>query len=325
MPYVFLILLKSLSVILLRFSENNDIVRTDNIVITKPISIDNTFKYSSEYRENIAKQVMKDGWAIIPAVLNITLIKTLRDVEFPPLLRRRMQSGDPDRGAGRYYLTPPFEKSWADERLIAQPDILDVVFKVVGRDAVLCQVGMDTPLGGGASEMQEIHRDCGSLFDDEDMAEPPPYQLAVNFPLVDVLPAERGSVGDLGPLEIHKGSHKTSVKLGKELIKAGKIELEPIYMRAGDVLIRDVRVLHRGTPNFGPHPRPVGVIGYSIKWLRRPEVGIKVTKEYLNNASPILRSLLRYEDVVDQIEPYSGMEKYGAEKLEETSGGSFTS
>ena len=72
MPYVFLILLKSLSVILLRFSENNDIMRTDNIVITKPISIDNMFKYSSEYRENIAKQVMKDGWAIIPAVLNIT-------------------------------------------------------------------------------------------------------------------------------------------------------------------------------------------------------------------------------------------------------------
>ena len=50
---------------------------------------------------------------------------------------------------------------------------------------------MDTPLGGGQSEMQEIHRDCGALWEDEDMIEPPAYQLAVNFPLCDVLPAKR--------------------------------------------------------------------------------------------------------------------------------------
>ena len=310
--YYFLVLLKSLNVI----------VTLSDVNFT---NYNNDFKHSAEFRDKIAKQVIKNGWAILPSVLDISLIDQLRREEFPPLLKTRMEAGGPDRGPGRYYLTPPFEKGWSDERLIAQPDILDVVSKIVGKDAVLCQLGVDTPLGRGESEFQEIHRDCGPLFDDEDYEEPPSYQLAVNFPLLDVLPAKRGSYKDLGPLEIHKGSHRTTVKEGASMIELGKVDLEPVYMKAGDALIRDVRVLHRGTPNFGPNPRPVGVIGYSIKWLRRPEVGISVTKEYLQRASPKVQSLLRFESAVDEIKEYTGQERYGAETFKETSGGSFSS
>jgi hypothetical protein len=134
----------------------------------------------------------------MPQVLDAALITSLREKQFPSLLEKRMAMGEPDRGPGRYYLSPPFQQGWADERLIAQPDILDVVQRLVGEDAVLCQVGVDTPLGGGVSELQEIHRDVGSLDGDEDMEEPPPYQLAINFPLCDIAPAVRGSVEDLG-------------------------------------------------------------------------------------------------------------------------------
>ncbi len=38
-------------------------------------------------------------------------------------------------------------------------------------------------------------------------------------------------------------------------------------MRPGDVMIRDVRALHRGTPNHTNEPRPMVVIGYSLRWL----------------------------------------------------------
>ena len=82
---------------------------------------------------------------------------------------------------------------------------------------------------------------------------------------------------DLGPVEIAAGTHRWTVAQGKQALSWGGVNCEPVYMRAGDVMIRDVRGLHRGTPNYGPTPRPVGVIGYSIKWLRRPEVGIKVS------------------------------------------------
>jgi hypothetical protein len=36
-----------------------------------------------------------------------------------------------------------------------------------------------------------------------------------------------------------------------------------------------------------------------------------------------VQSLLRFEEVVDEVPPYSGVEMYGADKLKETSGGSF--
>lgn len=256
------------------------------------------------------------------------MIEELRDKDFPPLLSKRMEAGAADRGQGRYYLTPPFSGGWSDQRLIAQPDILDVVARMLGgaKDFVLCQVGVDTPLGGGLSEMQEIHRDCGPLWDDEDMDEPPPYQLAVNFPLCDVLPAKRGTVDDLGPVEMHRGSHRWTVAQGQQALSWGGAECEPIYMRAGDVMIRDVRGLHRGTPNYGPHPRPVGVLGYSMHWLRRPEVGIRVPRDYLHNAEPRVKELLRFEEVVDAVGPYTGQqEKYGADTLQDASGGSFIS
>jgi hypothetical protein len=48
-----------------------------------------------------------------------------------------------------------------------------------------------------------------------------------------------------------------------------------------------------------------------------------VEKGYLQQASPAVQSLLRFEEVVDKLEPYTGVERYGADKLKETSGGSF--
>ena len=55
-----------------------------------------------------------------------------------------MGAGEPDRGAGRFYLTPPFTGGWSDPRLIGQPDVLDVVRLILGGadDFVLCQVGV---------------------------------------------------------------------------------------------------------------------------------------------------------------------------------------
>jgi hypothetical protein len=82
--------------------------------------------------------------------------------------------------------------------------------------------------------------------------------------------------------------------------------------------------LHRGTPNHGPEPRPVLVLGYSISWLRRPEVGIEVPRSVLEAASPVLRRLLRFEPVVEVAAAYTGVEAYGAAALAETSGGSFS-
>jgi hypothetical protein len=70
-------------------------------------------------------------------------------------------------------------------------------------------------------------------------------------------------------------------------------------MRAGDVMIRDVRGLHRGTPNRTGVPRPMVVVGYSRRWLFRPEVSIRVPRAALATLSERARFLLRFNPVVD--------------------------
>ena len=231
-----------------------------------------------------------------------TVIKGLIPVEkidawnaaFQPLLLRSMatEKDDPNRGPSRFYVTLPFSDLWADPEIIDNDAIMAVVEDLVGADGVLCQLATDTPLNG--SDYQDLHRDTQLLFP-ETGAESPPYQLAVNFPLVDVTPEN-------GPLEWAPATHMLSKADGMQKIESGEIPLQPLYMQRGDVLIRDVRHIHRGTPNRTDVPRPMVVIGYSRRWLFRPEVNIRVPREVLAGLPPRAQKWLRFNPVFDTVE-----------------------
>ncbi|HKY04264.1 MAG TPA: phytanoyl-CoA dioxygenase family protein, partial [Blastocatellia bacterium] len=133
--------------------------------------------------------------------------------------------------------------------------------------------------------------------------ETPPFQLAVNFPLVDV-------TAQIGPFEVARGTHVMTKAEGLQKIASGEIGLEPILMRVGDVMIRDVRGLHRGTPNRTQTPRPMVVIGYSRRWLFRPEVSIRVPRAALETLSARARFLLRFNPVVDSLDDKPDTEVY---------------
>jgi len=71
-----------------------------------------------------------------------------------------------------------------------------------------------------------------------------------------------------------------------------------------------VRGLHRGTPNRTREPRPMVVLGYSRRWLHRPEVSIRVPRAALEGLSERARFLLRFNPVVDSLEDEDGTEVY---------------
>lgn len=208
---------------------------------------------------------------------------------FGPLLCAavRREGDNPNRGAHRYYVTLPFQDHWADPAVIDNDAIMAVVEELVGADGVMCQLASDTPLAG--SEHQELHRDTQLLFP-ESGAETPPYQLAVNFPLVDV-------TDDNGPLEYAPGTHMLSKDDGMARVASGEIPLVRAHMRRGDVMIRDVRHIHRGTPNRTNIARPMVVIGYSRRWLHRPEVSIRIPAEVLVALPERARRWLRHNPV----------------------------
>lgn len=213
---------------------------------------------------------------------------------FQPLLRRSIAEAadDPNRGAERYYVTLPFNGLWADPEIIDNDAVMAVVADLVGDDGVMQQLASDTPLRG--STHQALHRDTQLLFP-ETGAESPPYQLAVNFPLVDV-------TEENGAMEYAPGTHMLDKSEGLRRVESGETPLLRAPMSRGDVMIRDVRHIHRGTPNRTETPRPMVVMGYSRRWLFRPEVNIRVPREVLAGLSPRARKQLRFNPIFDTVE-----------------------
>jgi ectoine hydroxylase-related dioxygenase (phytanoyl-CoA dioxygenase family) len=230
---------------------------------------------------------------------SLTVLKGLIPVEkidawnqaFQPILKDaiRREGDNPNRGKNRVYATLPFQDLWADPEIIDNDAIMAVVEELVGADGVMCQLATDTPWLG--SEYQDLHRDTQLLFP-ESGAETPPYQLAVNFPLVDV-------TDENGPMEYAPGTHMTSKEEGMRRIESGETPLVRGYLNRGDVVIRDVRHIHRGTPSFSEVPRPMVVIGYSRRWLFRPEVNIRVPAEVLVALPERARRWLRFNPVFE--------------------------
>lgn len=250
-------------------------------------------RYSADEIESFVRRVLVDGFCVLPGHFAREKMEAWR-ASFAPLLGRHVERKGhlENRGPARYYVTLPFAEPFADPSVYEDDDVLAVVRGLVGEDAQLHQLATDTPLLG--SEYQDVHRDARPLFP-ETGRETPPFQLAVNFPLVDV-------TAENGPFEIARGTHMIRKDEGLRLIESGALRLEPLLMKAGDVMIRDVRGLHRGTPNRTEEPRPMVVLGYSRRWLLRPEVSIRVPRAALETLSERARFLLRFNPVVDSLE-----------------------
>ncbi len=257
--------------------------------------------YSDQQIHELHANFMADGFCILRNHFPREKIAAWRSA-FQPLLEEHLktQAQMQNRGSSRYYVTLPFTEPFADPAFYEDPDILAVVEKLVGADCTLVQLATDTPLHG--SDYQAIHRDAPPLFPEWDR-ETPPFQLAVNFPLVDV-------TEENGPFEVARGTHMLSKEEGMRQLDSGEAKLEPILLNAGDVMIRDVRGLHRGTPNRTDEPRPMVVIGYSRKWLFRPEVSIRVPRAELEKLSKRGRQLLHFNPVVESLDQAEEVEAY---------------
>lgn len=260
-------------------------------------------RYSETEIERFSDEVKRDGFCVLREHFPKEKLLGWREA-FAPILRNYAanQGQTENRGANRFYVTLPFEKTFADEAIFADADVLKIVEKLVGADFVMCQMATDTPFLG--SDYQEIHRDAPPLFPEMN-EETPAFQLAVNFPLVDV-------TTENGAFEVSRKTHLMTKEQGLRSIESGENPIEAITMNLGDVMIRDVRGLHRGTPNRTREPRPMCVIGYSRRWLFRPEVSISVPREVWENLSPAARKMLRFNRIVKSLDNVEREEVYQA-------------
>ncbi|KPC50671.1 phytanoyl-CoA dioxygenase family protein [Amantichitinum ursilacus] len=247
-------------------------------------------RYTSEQHDAFAAAFERDGMVVLTQHLPVATLEVWQRA-FAGLLQARLDAeATAVRGQNRHYITLPFAGVFADEAIFCDPDVLAIVERVAGADPIMCQLATDTPLQG--STYQDVHRDTPELFEGE--AETPSFQLAVNFPLCDV-------TLENGPFETTLGTHRMNRHEAAAAYERGEIPIQPIPMQLGDVMIRDVRNLHRGTPNHTPQPRPMVVMGYSRRWYYRPEVHIDVPRNVYQQLSPRAQRLLRTMPQVDDV------------------------
>jgi ectoine hydroxylase-related dioxygenase (phytanoyl-CoA dioxygenase family) len=209
--------------------------------------------------ESCCQEILSVGFCIIRKLLPVGVIDECARA-FEPILDAHMDEirEKPNRGPNRHFIKLPFEPPFANPVLYENETILSIVEALLGADAAIGSYASDTPLQG--SVHQDFHGDVAALFPDTELLTPP-YILAVNFPFVDV-------TAENGPFEVARGSQHFTRDEGLRKVEGGEMALEPLFLNRGDVLVRDPRTIHRGTPNGSTTPRPVAVIGYLKAWFR---------------------------------------------------------
>ena len=259
----------------------------------------------AEVKEHAAA-VRETSVTVLRQILPVDLVDAWA-AAFGPLLKETVRrcGAAGNRGPHRYYQTLPFEPPWGDPAVIDHDAVAAVVAALLGPDAILCQLGVDTPVLGSAG--QHLHRDAGFLFPEAELATPP-YLLAVNIPLVDVTP-------ETGPMEYAPGTQNLPDREALRRIEAGETPLCPVLVRRGDVIVRDVRHIHRGTPNRTSTPRPLVVVGYQRPWMFRQDVGVRTTRAVLERLPERARRALRFAALVEDATPLAEESVLPAEVL----------
>ncbi|MBP3961741.1 phytanoyl-CoA dioxygenase family protein [Paenibacillus lignilyticus] len=210
-----------------------------------------TGQLNPETLETAAEQVKVNGYILFEKVLSDEKIKTIRD-SFDPIFDEYIDKRGYNTGTNRAQMFLPFMAPFNDSEVIAHPIVMSVIEKVLGRGFHCSYFASDTPMPG--SDYQAVHCDIMPLF--PELTVPlPAFSLVVNIPLVDVNEVN-------GPLEIWPGgthlnpdnaNHDTldgSINPNLHIVRAAEGMLsEKVFMPAGSIVIRDIRMWHRGTPN----------------------------------------------------------------------------
>ena len=178
-------------------------------------------------------------------------------------------SSDSDRWEGRRAIghlqqgAPPFAP-YIFSDIVANPIVEHVSTTLLGEGAFNGFYNGNTNTPG--STQQNLHMDTSHLWPNLNPSHPT-ASVVVNIPMIDVT-EERGAIefwpgthlaGDVGP------------RLDEVTEEAQRKVRPPVRgtTQKGDVLIRDMRLWHRGTPNLSDTHRHMIALVHYVGWLHR--------------------------------------------------------
>jgi ectoine hydroxylase-related dioxygenase (phytanoyl-CoA dioxygenase family) len=185
--------------------------------------------------------------------------------------------------------------------IIANPIALSVARALMGRVRLSLYTG-NTMLPH-TTQQQPVHWDEYQLWPAMEQA-PPVASLAVNIPLVDV-------TTENGALEVWPGTHldvrsieqfSKSLLVPEAWLEARRRVSPPVRvpLPKGALLLRDLRMWHRGTTNSTSVARPMLAVSYQPWWYRPLAI------DFFPDAEPVLAKLrvpvmARYRERFDHL------------------------
>jgi hypothetical protein len=210
-------------------------------------------KLSDESVASALDALDRDGFVVIdqvarPEHLDAIYRRMLEDLKIWPTKR-----GDGKEFVGGN-IRPARDSALLFDDVLQNPYVADVLGAAMGREPTCGMYSSNVTMPGMGD--QQLHSDQAPLTEGETL-DYPCGSCVVNFPLVDFTEAN-------GATEIWPGTHRVPRRVGEfwvnEDLQATRRDVRPperAVIRKGAVLIRDIRLWHRGVINKTDIVRPM--------------------------------------------------------------------
>jgi hypothetical protein len=213
--------------------------------------------------------VQSDGFVVINDVVDHTHLDLLHERMSEDLEKIRGLPVVPHNFVwGNIQQNPPPDAGLVFRDVVANPFVCQVTRALLGSGAFNdCLTGNSNVPGSG---LQPVHVDDGQLWPHLSAAHPP-ARLVVNVAL-------SKTTEENGAIELWPGTHLdtlmaigNNIRVPEEHVAARRAVRGPLLgaTSKGAVLIRDMRLWHRGTPNHSAAPRFMIAMIHSVAWYRR--------------------------------------------------------
>ena len=258
-------------------------------------------KLSKEHLVLALETLRSDGYVILENAVPKSLIETIRDT-FNPILQDHIEAnpqildankvGYVGKGHGIFGLHPPRQNPFMDPLIIANPFARPILAEALGTDFFCAFYNTNTSWPGSGT--QNVHRDSPPLV--ADYPHPlPAFSIVLNIPLIDFTAANGAT--QIWPTT-HLDNRPDPQGINDYSIWAADTPSRLTEVPVGSLVLRDMRMWHRGMPNRTGIIRSMLAVVYNrlfYDFNRRLEIPSTVWEEMPQEAQEIFR----FNSVID--------------------------
>ena len=233
------------------------------VITVKPKEL-SVGKLTDIHVKQAVEAILVHGYVILENIVkhqNLDILRERMDSDSQKLISVEKWGGA-GMLKGHLQQGPPPYAPYIFKDIVANPYVIQVTKELLGEGVYNNFYNGNTNCPG--SDTQPLHRDGDHLWQKQEVAHP---TAAV---VVNISPQD--TTEDNGSVELWPGSHlDVSGRQIDNDFEAERREISPPTRgnaRKGSVLIRDLRLWHRGVPNMSDEPRHMIAMIHCIRWLR---------------------------------------------------------